>query len=57
MLARSAATVGDQQLKPLLNARVRASATVVQKQEPMELKMPVGDTTKCSSGWRVGIVS
>ncbi len=34
---------GNQRLKPLLNARVRASGTVVEKHEPMELKMPVGD--------------
>jgi hypothetical protein len=34
---------GNQQLKSLLNARVRASGTVVEKHEPMELKMPVGD--------------
>jgi hypothetical protein len=34
---------GNQQLKSLLNARVRASGTVVEKRDPMELKMPVGD--------------
>jgi hypothetical protein len=34
---------GNQRLKPLLNVRVRASGTVVEKHEPMELKMPVGD--------------
>jgi hypothetical protein len=34
---------GNQQLKALLNARVRASGTIVEKPEPMELKMPVGD--------------
>ena len=34
---------GNQQLKALLNARVRASGTIVEKSEPMELKMPVGD--------------
>jgi hypothetical protein len=34
---------GNQRLKSLLNARVRASGTVVEKDEPMELKMPVGD--------------
>ena len=34
---------GNQRLKPLLNARVRASGTVVEKHDPMELKMPVGD--------------
>jgi hypothetical protein len=34
---------GNQRLKSLLNARVRASGTVVEKHEPMELKMPVGD--------------
>ena len=34
---------GNQQLKSLLNARVRASGTVVEKHDPMELKMPVGD--------------
>jgi hypothetical protein len=33
----------NQQLKALLNARVRASGTIVEKSEPMELKMPVGD--------------
>jgi hypothetical protein len=27
----------------VLNARVRASGTVVEKHDPMELKMPVGD--------------
>ncbi len=31
-----------QRLKPLLNARVRASGIVVEKHDPMELKMPVG---------------
>ena len=34
---------GNQRLKNLLNARVRASGTVVEKHDPMELKMPVGD--------------
>jgi hypothetical protein len=34
---------GNQQLKTLLNSRVRASGTVVEKHDPMELKMPVGD--------------
>ena len=34
---------GNHQLKNLLNARVRASGTVVEKHDPMELKMPVGD--------------
>jgi hypothetical protein len=34
---------GNQRLKSLLNARVRAFGTVVEKDEPMELKMPVGD--------------
>jgi hypothetical protein len=34
---------GNQQLKSLLNTRVRASGTVVEKHDPMELKMPVGD--------------
>ena len=34
---------GNQRLKSLLNARVRASGTVVEKHEPMELQMPVGD--------------
>ena len=34
---------GNQRLKALLNARVRASGTVVEKHDPMELKMPVGD--------------
>jgi hypothetical protein len=34
---------GNQQLKALLNARVRASGTIAEKSEPMELKMPVGD--------------
>jgi hypothetical protein len=34
---------GNQQLKAMLNARVRASGTIVEKSEPMELKMPVGD--------------
>jgi len=34
---------GNQRLKILLNARVRASGTVVEKHDPMELKMPVGD--------------
>ena len=33
---------GNVQLKPLFNARVRATGTVVEKQDPMELKMPVG---------------
>ena len=34
---------GSWRLKTLLNARVRVTGTVVQKNEPMELKMPVGD--------------
>lgn len=34
---------GNQRLKSLLNARVRASGTVVEKHDPMELKMPVGE--------------
>jgi hypothetical protein len=34
---------GNQRLKSLLNARVRASGSVVEKHDPMELKMPVGD--------------
>jgi len=34
---------GNQRLKRVLNARVRASGTVVEKHDPMELKMPVGD--------------
>ena len=34
---------GNQRLKSLLNARVRASGTVMEKHDPMELKMPVGD--------------
>jgi len=34
---------GNQRLKSLLNARVRASGTVAEKHDPMELKMPVGD--------------
>ena len=34
---------GNQRLKSLLNARVHASGTVVEKHDPMELKMPVGE--------------
>ena len=34
---------GNERLKSLLNARVRASGTVVEKHDPMELKMPVGE--------------
>ncbi len=34
---------GNERLKSLLNARVRASGIVVEKHDPMELKMPVGD--------------
>ena len=34
---------GNTRLKSLLNSRVRASGTVVEKHDPMELKMPVGD--------------
>src|SRR5215472_133486 len=34
---------GNQRLKILLNTRVRASGTVLEKHDPMELKMPVGD--------------
>lgn len=37
---------GNQRLKTLLNARVRASGTVVEKHDPMELKMPVGDKNR-----------
>jgi len=33
---------GNKQLKVLLNARVRATGNVVERSEPMELKMPVG---------------
>jgi len=32
-----------QRLKSLLNACVRAAGNVVEKHDPMELKMPVGD--------------
>jgi hypothetical protein len=39
------------------HARVRASGTVVQKREPMELKMPVGDTNQWWSVSKAGIVS
>lgn len=34
---------GNTRLKSLLNAHVRASGIVVEKRDPMELKMPVGD--------------
>lgn len=34
---------GNQRLKSLLNARVRASGIIVDKHDPMELKMPGGD--------------
>jgi hypothetical protein len=34
---------GNARLKSLLNARVRATGTVVDKHDPLELKMPVGD--------------
>jgi hypothetical protein len=34
---------GNQRLKSLLHVRVRASGAVVEKHDPMELKMPVGD--------------
>jgi hypothetical protein len=34
---------GNQRLKSLLHARVRASGNVVEKHDPMELKMPVGE--------------
>ena len=34
---------GNERLKSLLNAHVRASGTVVEKHDPMELKMAVGD--------------
>jgi hypothetical protein len=34
---------GNQRLKSLLHAHVRASGAVVEKHDPMELKMPVGD--------------
>ena len=37
---------GNQRLKALLNERVRVTGMVVQKKEPMELKMPVGDTNQ-----------
>lgn len=33
---------GNDRLKGILNARVRASGTIVEKHDPMELKMPVG---------------
>jgi hypothetical protein len=33
---------GNQRLKSLLNARVRASGPAVEKHDPMDLKMPVG---------------
>ena len=34
---------GNQRLKSLLNARVRVSGSVIEKHDPMELKMPVGE--------------
>jgi hypothetical protein len=34
---------GNQRLKTLLNARVRVSGAVLEKRDPMELKMPVGE--------------
>jgi hypothetical protein len=34
---------GNTQLLPLLDARVRVTGTAVEKKEPMELKMPVGE--------------
>src|SRR5262249_36489332 len=34
---------GNQRLKSLLNARVRAAGNVVEKHDQMEMKMPVGD--------------
>jgi hypothetical protein len=34
---------GNQRLKTLLNARVRVSGAVLEKHDPMELKMPVGE--------------
>jgi len=37
---------GNRRLKSSLNARVRASGTVVAKHDPMELKMPVGDNNQ-----------
>lgn len=37
---------GNERLKSLLNARVRASGTVVEKHDPMELKMAVGDKSQ-----------
>jgi hypothetical protein len=37
---------GNQRLKALLNSRVRVTGTVVEKHEPMELKMPVGSTNQ-----------
>lgn len=37
---------GNQRLKTLLNATVRVTGTVVQKHEPMELKMPVGSANQ-----------
>jgi hypothetical protein len=37
---------GNERLKSLLNATVRATGTVVQKNEPMELKMPVGSSNQ-----------
>jgi hypothetical protein len=47
---------GNQRLKTLLNARVRASGTVVEKHDPMELKMPVGDknqmTVRIEGGYK-----
>jgi hypothetical protein len=47
---------GNQRLKTLLNVRVRASGTVVEKHDPMELKMPVGDknqmTVRVEGGYK-----
>jgi parallel beta-helix repeat protein len=45
---------GNQRLKTLLNARVRASGTILEKHDPMELKMPVGDKKsngRARGGW------
>jgi hypothetical protein len=37
---------GNERLKPFLNARVRISGSVTDEHDPMELKMPVGDTNQ-----------
>jgi hypothetical protein len=34
---------GQQRIKSLLNRRVRVSGTVIEKHDPIELKIPVGD--------------